>query len=49
MGWFRRAFVHVPAEIIRQARSAVVRFHASHRFTSHVLKASEILAHLEFG
>jgi hypothetical protein len=48
-GWFRRAFVHVPAEIIRQARSAVVRFHTSHRFTPHVFRASAILAHLEFG
>ena len=47
-GWFRRAFVHVPAVIIRQARSAVVRFHASHRYTPDLLVASQRLRSLQF-
>lgn len=48
-GWFRRAFVQAPAVIIRQARSAVVRFHASHRFTSDLIAAMARLRSLEFG
>lgn len=48
-GWFRRAFVHAPAVIIRQARSAVVRFHSSHRFTPDLVTAMAILRSLEFG
>jgi hypothetical protein len=47
-GWFRRAFVHAPAVIIRQARSAVVRFHASHRFAPDLLSAMERLRSLQF-
>jgi len=48
-GWFRRAFVHAPAVIIRRAHSAVVRFHASHRFAAYLLAASERLRGLQFG
>ena len=48
-GWFRRAFVQAPAVIIRQARSAVVRFHASHRFTPDLIAAMARLRPLEFG
>lgn len=48
-GWFRRAFVHVPALIISQARSSTVRLAASHRFSPHVLMASRRLASLSFG
>jgi hypothetical protein len=48
-GWFRRAFVHVPAVIIRQTRSAVVRFHAGHRFTPDLLSAMQRLRSLQFG
>lgn len=48
-GWFRRAFVHVPAHIVSKSRSAVVRLAASHRFATHVLTASRRLASLSFG
>jgi hypothetical protein len=48
-GWFRRAFVHAPAVIIRQVRSSVVRFHASHRFTPDLVAAMARLRSLDFG
>jgi hypothetical protein len=47
-GWFRRAFVHAPAVIIRQARSAVVRLHASYRYTPDLLVAAQRRRSLQF-
>lgn len=48
-GWFRRCFVHAPAHIVSRARSAVVRLADSHRFSVHILSASQRLASLSFG
>lgn len=48
-GWFRRCFVHAPAHIIAQARSAIVRLASSHRFATDVLITSEKIACMSFG
>jgi hypothetical protein len=47
-GWFRRAFVHAPAKIIAQARSAVVSFYACHRFAGYLLAAMHRLKAMQF-
>ncbi len=46
--WFRHAFVYIAAKITESGRQAYVRLAGSHRFTGHLVTASQRLKSFEF-